>query len=189
LAPLAGTILSRDAETGQVVDTATVMFSVADLGQMVVETDVDETYATRVTPGLAAVLRLTGGIEKLDGSVSSVAPKVDAATGGLAVKIAFDAPVSAPVGLTVTANIIVDQKDAAISVPRAAVVSDVTGSVVYIAVAGIAERRAVTVVDWPADRLEVTSGLKAGDVVITDATGVSDATAIDVSTALSASGP
>ncbi len=189
LAPLAGTILSRDAEMGQVVDKATVMFSMADLGQLVVETDVDETYATRVTPGLAAVLQLTGGIEKLDGSVSSVAPKVDAATGGLAVKIAFDAPVAAPVGLTVTANIIVDQEDAAISVPRAAVVSDVTGSVVYIAVAGIAERRAVTVVDWPAVRIEVTSGLRAGDVVITDATGVSDAAAIDVSTAPAASGP
>ena len=121
VAPIAGTILARQAEVGQVVDPATAVFTVADLGQLVVETDVDESYATKIVPGLRAVIRLKGGTEKLNGSVSFVAPQVDAATGGLAIKIAFDAPVVVPVGLTVTANIIVDQIDAAIAIPRAAV--------------------------------------------------------------------
>ena len=107
---------------------------------------------------------------------------MDAATGGLAVKIGFDALVTAPVGLTVTANIIVDQQDAAISVLRAAVAIDATGAVVFLAVDGVASQRAVTVVDWPADRLEVTKGLVAGDIVITDATGLSDGLAITLPT-------
>lgn len=180
LAPMAGTILARQAEVGQVVDQSTAVFTVADLGQLVVETDVDEAYAARIIPGLPAVLRLKGGTEKLDGHVSFVAPQVDAATGGLAVKIAFEAPVVVPVGLTVTANIIVNQLDAAIAIPRAAVVTDAAGSVVFVAVAGAASRRKATVVDWPADRLEVTSGLVAGDVVITDAAGLSDGLAIRI---------
>lgn len=179
-APVAGTLLARGIEVGQVVDATTTLFSVADLGQLVVETDVDEGYAMWIALGLPAILQLKGDPAKLDGSISFVAAQVDAATGGLAIEIAFDDPVSAPVGLTVTANIIVDRKDAAVSVPRAAVVKDSTGSVAYLAVAGIAARRAVTVIEWPADRLEVTSGLTAGDVVITDATGVSDGLAISV---------
>ena len=179
-APVTGTILTRTAEEGQTVDATKPVFTMADLTTLVVETDVDETYAAQITTGLAAVLQLKGETGKLDGHVSFVAPQVDAATGGLAVKIAFDAPVTAPVGLTATANIIVDQKDAAISVPRAAVVTDVAGSAVYLAVAGIATRRAVTVVDWPAARLEVTTGLVAGDVVIVDATGLSNGAAVVV---------
>ena len=121
VAPIAGTILARQAEVGQVVDPATAVFTLADLRQLVVETDVDESYATKIVPGLHAVIRLKGGTEKLNGSVSFVAPQVDAATGGLAIKIAFDAPVVVPVGLTVTANIIVEQIDAAIAIPQAAV--------------------------------------------------------------------
>lgn len=121
-----------------------------------VQADVDETYATQISPGLAAVLQLKGETTKLDGQVSFVAAQVDAATGGLAVKIAFDVPVVAPVGLTVTANIIVDRQEAAIAVPRAAVISDAQGTVVFVAVAGHALRRDVTVVDWPSARVEVT---------------------------------
>ncbi len=180
VAPMAGTVLNRNAEVGQVIDATVVMFTVADLAQLVVETDVDEAYAAQIIPGLPAVLQLTGETAKLEGSVSFVAPQVDAATGGLAVKIALDKPVAAPVGLTVTANIIVDSQDAAISVPRAALVTDATGAAVFVAVANQAVRRAVTVVNWPAARLQVTQGLTAGEAVITDATGLSDGKPIAV---------
>ena len=178
--PISGTILIRNVETGQTVDATTPLFSMADLRQLVVETDVDEGYAAQITPGLPAILQLKGETVKRDGRVSFVAAQVNAATGGLAVKIAFDAPLSAPVGLTVTANIIVETIQAAFTVPRAAVVTDAAGAAAFVAVAGHAERRDVTIVDWPADRLEVTRGLAAGDVVIADATGLSDGTAVTV---------
>ncbi|MEO5614784.1 MAG: efflux RND transporter periplasmic adaptor subunit [Cypionkella sp.] len=186
VAPVAGKALSRNAEVGQVVDLTTTLFSIADLGKLVVETDVDEGYAARMTLGLPAVLQLKGDSAKRDGRVSFVAAQVDAATGGLAVKIAFDDPVAAPVGLTVTANIIVERQAAAISVPRAAVITDTTGAAgaaVFVAVTGHAVRRDVNVVDWPADRVQVTAGLATGDVVITDATGLSDGLAVSVPTA------
>jgi RND family efflux transporter MFP subunit len=180
VAPIAGTVITRDAEIGQTVDATKVMFTLADVGQLVVETDVDEGYAAEITLGLPAVLQLKGAVAKLKGNVSFVAPQVDTATGGLAVKIAFAEPVTAPIGLTVTANIIVDTKGAAIAVPRAAVVRGAAGAVVFVAVAGHAVRRDVMVVDWPADRVEVTQGLTAGEAVITDATGLSDGLAISV---------
>ena len=185
-APVAGKVLSRNAEVGQVVDIATALFAIADLGKLVVETDVDEGYAARMTLGLPAVLQLKGESAKRNGRVSFVAAQIDAATGGLAVKIAFDDPVTAPVGLTVTANIIVARQAAAISVPRAAVVTDATGAAVFVAVAGHAVRRYVSVVDWPADRVQVTSGLAVGELVITDATGLADGLAVSVPAAAKA---
>lgn len=181
-APISGTILARTAEVGQSVDITAPLFTLADLAQLVVETDVDEAYATQVTVGQPAVLQLVGEGETRPGSVGFVAPQVDADTGGLAVKLVFDQAVAAPVGLTVTANITVDSQTAAISVPRAAVVTLGTGSAVFVVVGNVALRREVAVVPWPAARLMVTKGLNARDVVIVDATGVLDGQAVTVGT-------
>jgi multidrug efflux pump subunit AcrA (membrane-fusion protein) len=112
--------------------------------------------------------------------VSFVAPVVDADTGGLAVKIAFEELQEAPVGLTVTANIIVDQRDAAISVPRPAIIATAAGSAVFLAVGGLARLTPITTVDWPAERLIVSDGLRAGDSLIIDATGLSDGQSVTV---------
>ena len=174
VAPMAGTILTRGVDPGQVVDLTTILFTLGDLNELVVETNVDESYATQIRTGMPAVLQLTGDHRKRDGNVSFVAPVVDADTGGLAVKIAFAEPQSAPIGLTVTANIIVDQRDAAISTPRTALASAGAEQSVFVIDGGKAKRVPVTVIDWPADRLIVTDGLRPGDSLITDAEGLAD---------------
>lgn len=177
-ASLAGTVLSLNADPGQIADPATVLLTIADLSQLLVETDVDEAYATQIRAGQPAVLRLAGEATTRNGRVSFVSQRVDAATGGLAVKLSFDAAVNAPVGLTVTANIVVDQQDAALTVPRAAVQSSEAGESVFVVADGVATRRRVTVIDWPAARLIVTDGLAPGDAVILDATGITDGQAV-----------
>lgn len=174
VAPIAGTILTRGVEPGQVVDLTTTLFTLGDLSELVVETDVDESYATQIRTGMAAVLQLTGDDRKLDGKVSFVAPVVNADTGGLAVKIAFAEPQAAPVGLTVTANIIVDRRDAAISAPRAALVTAGAEHFVFVLYGETAKRVPVAVIDWPADRLIVTHGLRSGDLLIADADNLAD---------------
>ncbi len=170
-APVAGTVLTLDAELGQIVGPSTALLTLADLGTLVVEADVDEAYATQIRMGQQAVLQLAGESATHQGHVSFVSNRVDAATGGLAIKIGFDSPVSAPVGLSVAANIIVDERSAALTVPRTALVD---GGAVLVVSDGIAERRPVTVVDWPAARLIVTSGLNAGETVIVDVAGMAE---------------
>ena len=172
--PITGTILTRSVEPGQVIDLSTPLFTIADLSDLIVETDVDEVYATQIRPEMPALLRLAGETDNLEGTVYFVAPLVDAATGGLDVKIRFTEPRQVPVGLTVTANIIIDQQDAAISAPRSAIISNTTGSTVFLLENGLATQTPVTVLDWPAERLLVTEGLDAGDQLIMDASGLSD---------------
>lgn len=174
VAPITGTVLKRGVDPGQVVDLTTTLFTLADVGELVVETDVDESYAAQIRAGMPAVLQLTGDDRKLDGTVSFVAPVVDADTGGLAVKIAFAEPQAAPVGLTVTANIIVDRRDMAISAPRTALVAEGREQSVFVLKGQKAKRVPVAVIDWPAERLIVTTGLKPGDRLITDAGNLAD---------------
>ena len=179
-APIAGTVLVLNVDPGQSVDPATVLLSIADLGTLVVETDVDESYATQIRTGQPAALQLSGEAEVRAGHVSFVSQRVDEDTGGLVVRLTPDAPLTAPIGLTVTANITVDDRASAITVPRAAIISDAAADAVLVAVDGTAQRRAVEVIDWPAARLIVTDGLAPGDEVIADATGLTDGQAIQV---------
>ena len=173
-APIAGSVLVLNAEPGQTVDLSTVLMTLTDMGNLLVETDVDESYATQIGVGQPAALQLSGEAEVRAGHVSFVSLRVDEATGGLAVELTPDAAFIAPIGLTVTANITVDDRASAITVPRAAIVSDPLGTGVMIVADGTARRRPVTVIDWPAARLIVTEGLAAGDIVIVDAAAVFD---------------
>jgi len=92
------------------------------------------------------------------------------------VKLSFDQPLRAPVGLTVTTNIVVERHEDAITAPRAAIAD----GAVYVVVDGLALRRPVSVIDWPAERLVVTEGLAPGDVLITDAEGLSEGRMVKV---------
>lgn len=177
-APMTGTILALNVERGQSIDPMTQLMTIADLEQLVVETDVDEAYATQIRADLPAVMQLAGEVTRRDGYVSSVSNRVDAATGGLAIELNFDETVRAPVGLTVTINIIVENLDAAITAPRAAIQTTEAGDAVFVITDGTAQRRPVSVIDWPAARLIVTNGLAPGDVLILDATGISDGQAV-----------
>lgn len=175
-APIVGRVLSLDAEVGQIVSTATPLLTLVDVSDVIVEADVDEAYATQIALDQAAVLQLAGETETRAGHVSFVSTRVDVNTGGLAIELAFDAPVKAPIGLTVTANIVVDARDAALTIPRSAMVE----GRVFLVQNGIAVSRPVSVIEWPAARLIVTDGLDAGDIVLVDGAGVTGGQAVRV---------
>lgn len=171
-APMDGVVLSRKVDPGQLVDPQSELFVIADTSTLVVETDVDELYSSRVAEGLKALLKPVGASVPQEGEVIFAAPSVDSATGGRAIKIGFDQPVSLPVGLTVNANVIVEEVEGALSVPRGAIVTEGTESRVLVVAEGKAESRRIAFSDWPADRVIVTEGLAAGDRVILDPTSV-----------------
>lgn len=179
-APMAGTVTDLPVVPGQTVDPGSVLMRLADMNHLVVEAVVDETHALELRAGLAATMRPTGASAVLTGRVSRVAQEVDAATGGLLVTLLPDAALVAPIGLTVTANITIEDRAQAITVPRAAVVTDEAGTAVFVLEGKAAKRRAVSVIEWPAARLIVTEGLAPGDPVIADAAGLSDGVAVAV---------
>ena len=179
-APIDGVVLNRAVDRGQLVDTQSELFTIADLSHLVVETDVDEIYSARIQRGLKALLRPAGYSVAQSGTVIFAAPTVDPSTGGRAVKIAFDEAVDMPVGLTVNVNIIVSKTESALSVQRAAIVTEGADSHVLVVENGRALSRPVTFLDWPAERVMVTAGLSAGEWVVLDPTAVTPGQAVEV---------
>jgi RND family efflux transporter MFP subunit len=177
-APIAGSIISLDVENGQVVGSSFPILTLANLGDLIVEADVDEAYATQIIKGQPTVLQLAGATATRTGRVSFVSKRVDIATGGLAIEVRYDEPLVAPVGLTVTINIIVEQRETTLTIPRTAMVIDESGTSIFLLADGAAEKQAVTVIDWPAERLIVEHGLAEGDIVIVDPEGLSDGQAV-----------
>ncbi|QYO76266.1 efflux RND transporter periplasmic adaptor subunit [Devosia salina] len=170
--PIDGVVLDRSIDRGQLVDTQSNLYTVADLSELLVETNVDELYSSRISNGLDVLLRPAGNSVAQEGTIVFTSPKVDTATGGRAIRIAFDTPVDLPVGLTVNANIIVSEIDAAISVPRGAILTEGTQSHVLLLEDGVVREQAIDFADWPAERVMVTDGIEPGDVVVLDPSSV-----------------
>ncbi len=168
-APFDGTILSRGADPGQVVSSSTSLFLFANLAMLYGEASVDELYASEVRRDLPVAARPAGHSDVIDGKVVYVSPKVDASTGGRLVRA--DLPgageLNLPVGLTVMLNIVVDQRDSAITIPRGALVAG-DQPAVFLLDNGRATLRPVQYIDWPSDRLIVTGGLEGAETLILD---------------------
>lgn len=178
-APISGSALVLNVEAGQIVDLTTVLLTMADLSDLVVETDVDEAYSGQIALGQPTILQLAGETGTHAGHVSFVSTLVDVDTGGLAVRITFDETITAPVGMTVSANIVVEELSEALTLPRSAIVTDETGTGFFLLKDGKAHLMPVTVLEWPAARLIVSDGLSEGDMVIVNAEGLLDGDQVD----------
>jgi RND family efflux transporter MFP subunit len=168
--PMTGSILLRPIDPGQVVDVRTVIFELASGGAPEVETDVDETVAGDLRVGMTARLSpagMNGAIFK--GRVTFVAPRIDPTTGGRTVRLSFDdAPKDIPPGLSVDVNVDVEKRDRALTLPRGAIGDPNGAPFVLIVQSNKALKRPIAFVDWPAERVIVTSGIQEGDQVALD---------------------
>lgn len=173
-APIDGTVLTVNAELGQMVGASSVLFTVGNLSAPLVETDVDEVYGARMTPGLAARVAPAGSREALPATVTFVAPVVDPDTGGRTLRLSFDTAPDRllPRGLTMSVNIVVETFDSAVTAPRAAILDLDAEPYVLLDAGGVARKVPVRVRQWPAERLIVTEGLTPGDRLITTPRGV-----------------
>jgi len=167
-APISGVILTRGVDLGQLVDTQSELFVIADTSELVVEADIDELYSSHIREGLKTLLQPVGASVAQEGTITFAAPKVDPSTGGRKVKISLDSDGSLPIGLTVNANVIIREFDSALSLPRKAIITEGTQSHVLVISDGVATKREVKFADWPAEGVIVTEGLTEGDVVILD---------------------
>jgi HlyD family secretion protein len=179
-APFDGTVLVRGADPGQVVSSGTVLFTFADTAHLMVEASIDELYSAEIRRGLPARLQPSGYNRTLQGEVSSVSPTVDTSTGGRLVRVAIDDTqgLSLPIGLTVNLNILVAEVGSAVTVPRSAILDAATAPAAFVVENGKAVRRPIEFIDWPSSRLIVGSGLKAGDVIITDPKTLADGASV-----------
>ncbi|AML53000.1 hypothetical protein RC74_18615 [Falsihalocynthiibacter arcticus] len=177
-APINGAVLSRSVEVGDLVTPSYVLMRLANADDLHVEVQIDKIYANEIHVGQRSQLQLAGHDEIETGAVSFVASEVDELTGSLRVKLSFDTQPKTQIGLTTVANILIDEASDVLTVPRSAFVNTGAGSAVFVLRNGQASLRPITYIDWPADRVQITSGLSRGDMLVLSPEGVKDGQAL-----------
>jgi RND family efflux transporter MFP subunit len=167
VAPVSGVVLSRPVDVGQVVNNQSVIYEIAPLAGVEVETEVDERYLAEVRTGLPADILVAGQPAALAATVYYIAPKVDARTGGAKVRLRFDtAPPDLRAGVSADVNIVVEKRAQALTVARSAILGRDATARALVVRDGVVVEQALKFIEWPSDRVIVLDGLEPGDKLI-----------------------
>ncbi|MGD8439285.1 MAG: efflux RND transporter periplasmic adaptor subunit [Holophagae bacterium] len=172
-APFDARVTERFITLGQHLRPGDELFTVADYDPLIAriylpENDVVELEVgreVRITPAADTALAFAGRIRQL-------APVVDTATGTVKVTVeAVDPPPEVRPGAFVSIGIVRERHEAALLVPRESVIRELREAHVFVAADGAAVKRAVTLGIEEGDRVEVLTGVSAGDAVVTAGQG------------------
>ena len=175
-APTAGVVLRRDAEVGEVVDTPAALFWIGEPRPLRITAEVDEEDIAQIREGQRALLRADAFAgQVLGATVTQITPKGDATRKAYRVRLALPDDTPLMIGMTVEANIVLRETNAAVLIPPAAL----KGDHVFIVQGEVARRRQVAVGVQGPRAVEIRQGLAAGDVVVLDPPqGLTDGRAI-----------
>ena len=166
-APMAGVILVRPIDSGQVVTPTTTLFELGSLEGFEILAEVDEAYADALRPGMEARAAASGAEARFAAVVSEVSPKVDSSTGGRQVKVRPQSGADLAPGRSVDVTIVVEVRQGALVIPRQAVVDATTSPKAYVVGADdVILARDVVIARWPSQGAIIEQGLAAGDRVV-----------------------
>ena len=166
-APVAGVVLARLVDTGQVVSAQTVIYEIAPLADVEVEADVDEQYLTEVKTGQLADVVIAGVANPIPATLYYVSPKVDQRTGGAKIRLRLsEQPAGLRAGLTADVNLIVERREAALTLPRSAILGRGRDAKVLLVDNGRVAERPVQFLDWPSERVIVLQGLQGTEQLL-----------------------
>jgi RND family efflux transporter MFP subunit len=184
--PVNGVVSKVDAVLGAQVDVSQPLVTIINPAALQIDMDVPARDAGAIAAG-DAVEFFAGqdahGIPLGTGTVTGVAPDVDSVARSVAVRARITTPVRAlRSGEGVYGRITVGVHKSAVSVPAAALVPEGEGYKVFVVdAANIAHEREVSVGEKTETRVEILSGLTAGERVVTyGAYGVEDSAKIQI---------
>jgi len=175
-APFDGVIASVDVKVGDVVPpptlTLTTVIHLVDLTTMELTAEVDEVDIAVVKPGQGAIIEVDAlPALQLDAEVVSISllPKVEEGVVLYEVGIGFDVPewCELKIGMSATADIIIQGESGALLVPNRAIEQDSEGNtVVKVMVNEEIEERAVVIGISDGYQTEIVEGLSEGEIVV-----------------------
>ena len=164
-APFAGVVTEKPVEPGSMAVPGTPLLTVEQSGALRLEVPVEESFLPEIHVGSAVTVALDSLDRKLDARVSEMAPLVDPASRAFVVKIDLPAIPRLRPGVYGRASFSRGTRRV-LAVPAAAVAQDGQLQSVMVVEQGIARTRLVTLGQRNGDRVEVLSGLSAGERVV-----------------------
>ncbi len=167
--PISGVVLARNASVGSVATEGMALFEVADLSTLWVDLHIFGADAQHIQPGVpVTVTRMSDGV-MLETMLERVLPGTATASQSTVARatIANADGLWRP-GSAVKARITVEQQQATLVVPLSALQSFRDWTVAFVRVGDTYEIRPLELGKRDATRVEVVSGLKAGDQVVVE---------------------
>src|SRR5262245_12685989 len=181
-APLDGMVLRRDGEVGEIAGPTDVLFWVGPPAPMQVVAEINEEEINRIAAGQKALLRSEAFPGRaLRATVSQITPKGDPTRKTFRVYLRLPQDTPLRIGMSVEANIIFREKQAAVVVPAQAV----TGDSVQIIEDGRISRVPVTVGIRGSRNVEIIGDVVKGMAVLSPSrTDLADGTRIRIDNSL-----
>lgn len=168
-APASGVVTEKLVEVGAVVGAQTRLFTIAEVATLVTRVGVSELDVGSLRTGQPARVMLDAYPgQRFEGRIRRIFPSADPATRLVPVEVALtgEAATAARPGFLARVGFALGQRDGVLLVPASAVVGQAGAQQVFVVVDGKAERRTVETGLSSEGRVEIVSGLRAGEAVV-----------------------
>ena len=169
--PIDGVIVERNYDAGSLVGPGDKpVVAVADLRSLKLEAGVSELEAGRLRTGMPARITVQARPgEVFEGRLAAIAPEVDPRNRHFTIEVRTTNPGSLLSGMYATATIPTERVSDAVAVPRDAIATRGGRRVVLKVDAGAVHEVAVTEGLSNGTQVQISNGLKRGDVIVADA--------------------
>lgn len=190
--PIAGVVTDRPLFPGETVASGTPLITVMDISSLIAKVHLAQVAAQRLSLGDNAQVFVPGADEPVEAKVSLISPALDPGSATVEVWLKIDNragkyKAGTPVRISITGRTVQE----AIKIPLAAVFANQDGSksVMVVGADGVAHKRGVALGINDGKDVQVISGLKRNDTVITTgAYGLDDGTKVKIGKAEDDSG-
>ena len=166
-APLSGYITQLNVKPTDNVNQGAPLFTVSNLDQIEAQIWASSKEISQIKLGQPVTLEWNG--RTYQGVVSQVSQIMDSNRKAFEVKALFKNPSKELTsGITADLTIETNRKDRAVVIERKNIINEAGKSFVYVVEQGKAVKREVKIAEGQGVRVEVLSGLKPGDVLITE---------------------
>jgi membrane fusion protein (multidrug efflux system) len=167
-APIAGVVLGKTVEMGDIVGAQTELFTIGDVSALVVRLPISELDVAALKEGDAVSLTLDAlPGRSLPGRIRRIFPAGDPTTRLVPVEVVLTGPAAreARPGFLARVSFQLDPRTGVLLVPAGALVDDAGGSAAFVLSQGRASRRHVERGGIYQGQVEIIQGLTAGDTV------------------------
>ena len=167
--PLTGIVQERKVDPGVVVQPSMGIVKIGDYERVRLQANVAQQDAVNIRPGTTVVATIPGSnVTPIKGNITSIFPQANSQTRTVTVEAVVDNPDGQLLsGKFLEMKIVTARKPNAITIPQAAVGEFQDQPSVWVVEGDTVTAQPVTLGMSTRNRVEVTSGLKAGDTVVT----------------------
>ncbi len=167
--PLTGIVQERNVDPGVVVQPSMGIVKIGDYNRVRLQANVAQKDAVNIRPGTMVIATIpASNIPPIKGKITSIFPQTNSQTRTVKVEAVIGNPDGQLLsGQFLEMKIVTARKPNAITIPQAAVVEFQDQPSVWVVDGDVVRAQTVTLGMSTGDRVEVTSGLQPGDVVVT----------------------